>query len=249
MIKNRACTFVIGLLSGALLTTGVSVGASNFVKATLTPNTKIVVNGEQAKLNDSPISVNGKAYLPLRDVSSAMGYSVKSASGSKIELVQSETNSQSIQSTAATQSTKVDTASTTAVKQGGKTFNVDQYTKGNKLDSEKIAAAIASGELTINSQEAATGKSLLMYAIEKNDYELYKIIHKSGLNPNLQDNEGNTALHIAVLSGNNFYLGELEDMKANPTTKNKNGRMPIDEAKNSADKTFLKILMLRLGTQ
>ncbi|AUO05283.1 hypothetical protein C0638_01200 [Paenibacillus sp. lzh-N1] len=247
MIKNRAFTFVVGLGAGVILTASASVGASNFVKAKLTPDTKIVVNGQQAKLNDSPISVNGKAYLPLRDVSSAMGYSVKSASGSKIELVQDGTNSS--KSTATTQSTKVDTASTTAVKQGGKTFNVEQFLKGDKLDSEKIAAAIASGELTINSQEAATGKSLLMYAIEKNDYELYKIIHKSGLNPNLQDNEGNTALHIAVLSGNNFYLGELEDMKANPTTKNKNGRMPIDEAKNSADKTFLKILMLRLGTQ
>lgn len=44
---------------------------------------------------------------------------------------------------------------------------MDKYTKGDKLDSEKIAAAIASGELTINSQDAATGKSLLMYVVEK----------------------------------------------------------------------------------
>ncbi|MDU8675358.1 stalk domain-containing protein [Paenibacillus polymyxa] len=241
-MKRKIKTFIFGLGVGILATASVSVGASNFVKATLTPDTKIVVNGQQAKLNDSPINLDGKAYLPLRDVSSAMGYSVKSASSNKIELVQGG-GSRSTQSTATTQPTKVDATSTTAVKQGGKIFNVEQYAKGDKLDSEKIAAAIASGELTINSQDAATGKSLLMYVVEKDDYATYQTIHKNALNPNLRDNEGNTALHYAVLTERNFYLGELKGMSADPSLKNKNGLRPVDLVKNNGDKIVLETYM------
>ncbi|KOS03328.1 stalk domain-containing protein, partial [Paenibacillus polymyxa] len=114
-----------------------------YLKATLTP-TKIIVDGEQAKLSDSPINVNGKAYLPLRDTASAMGYNVASASGGKIELVKSNGTTPAPSSTpSATTTTKSESPATTAVKSGGKTFNVDQYAKGDKLDSEKIAAAIA----------------------------------------------------------------------------------------------------------
>lgn len=228
MIKNRVFTFVIGLGTGILLTASVSVGASNFVKATLL-DTKVIVNGVEAKLNDQPISVNGRSYLPVRDTASAMGYSVKSANSSKIELVEGVT-SQLIQSTAttSTQSTEANATKTTTTNKGVKTFDVNQFLKGDKLDSEKIAQAIASNELTINSQDAATGKSLLMYVVEKNDYALYQIIHKSGLNPNLQDNEGNTALHYVVKYNSSFYMGELKSMKVDPKIKNKNGQRAYD---------------------
>ncbi|MGM1020008.1 MAG: stalk domain-containing protein [Bacillota bacterium] len=240
-MKKRIPTFLAGAIFGVAVAVSGVAGASTYLKATLAP-TKIIVDGEQAKLSDSPINVNGKAYLPLRDTASAMGYNVASASGSKIELVKSNGTVPTPSSTpSAVTTTKNET--TTAVKQGGKTFNVDQYTKGDKLDGEKIAAAIASGELTINSQDAATGKSLLMYVIEKDDYATYQIIHKNGLNPNLQDNEGNTALHYAVLTERNYYLGELKDMKVDANKKNKNGEKAIDITKNSGDKDSLKVYM------
>ncbi|MEK4427840.1 stalk domain-containing protein [Paenibacillus sp. FSL M7-0802] len=239
-MKRRIPTFLLGLGVGILVTASVSVGASNFVKATLL-NTKVIVNGSEAKLNDQPISVNGRSYLPLRDTASAMGYSVASASTNKIELVQGG----DLQSSKSTTTEQTSTTKTTAVKQGGKTFNVDKYTKGDKLDSEKIAAAIASGELTINSQDAATGKSLLMYVVEKDDYALYQIIHKNALNPNLQDNEGNTALHYVVKYDNSTYMGELKSMKVDPKIKNKNGQRAYDLVtdKNSGVAISLDVYM------
>ena len=244
-MKKRIPTFLAGAIFGVAVAVSGVAGASTYLKATLTP-TKIIVDGEQAKLSDSPINVNGKAYLPLRDTASAMGYNVASASGGKIELVKSNGTVSTPSSTPSATTTTNSEPATTAVKQGGKTFNVEQYTKGDKLDSEKIAAAIASGELTINSQDAATGKSLLMYVVEKNDYATYQVIHKNALNPNLQDKEGNTALHYAVKYDNSFYYGELESMGANHSIKNKNGQRAYDLVtdKNSGVALSLKAYMM-----
>ncbi|KAF6626937.1 hypothetical protein H6F38_23045 [Paenibacillus sp. EKM208P] len=242
-MEKRVPTFLVGVIVGAAVAVSGVAGASTYLKATLTPNTKIIVNGEQAKLSDSPINVNGKAYLPLRDTASAMGYSVASASGGKIELVEGA----SATSTSTTaQPTKTDTTKVTETSKGGKTFNVDQYAKGDKLDSEKIAAAIASGVLTINSQDAATGKSLLMLVIEKDDYATYQVIHKNGLNPNLQDKEGNTALHYVVKYDNSSYMGELKSMKVDPKIKNKNGQRAYDLVtdKNSGVAVSLEVYMM-----
>ncbi|KAF6620428.1 hypothetical protein HFE03_07175 [Paenibacillus sp. EKM102P] len=227
-MKKRIPTFLAGAIFGVAVAVSGVAGASTYLKATLTP-TKIIVDGEQAKLSDSPINVNGKAYLPLRDTASAMGYNVASASGGKIELVKSNGTTPAPSSApSATTSTKIEPA-TTAVKQGGKTFSVDQYTKGDKLDSEKIAAAIASGELTINSQDE-NGDSILHWVIRKNDYATYLVIKKNALNVNILNNMGNSPLHEAILNKNNFYLGELTGItyKANAKIKNKDGQRPID---------------------
>ncbi|KAF6630490.1 hypothetical protein H6F38_13730 [Paenibacillus sp. EKM208P] len=228
-MKKRIPTFLAGAIFGVAVAVSGVAGASTYLKATLTP-TKIIVDGEQAKLSDSPINVNGKAYLPLRDTASAMGYNVASASGGKIELVKSNGTTSTPSSTpSATTTTKSETSATAAVKSGGKTFNVEQYTKGDKLDSEKIAAAIASGELTINSQDA-NGDSILHWVIRKNDYATYLVIKKNALNVNLVNSLGNSPLHESILDKNNFYLGELTGIsyKANANIKNKNGQKPID---------------------
>ncbi|MEJ3719109.1 stalk domain-containing protein [Paenibacillus polymyxa] len=241
-MKKRIPTFLAGAIFGVAVAVSGVAGASTYLKATLTP-TKIIVDGEQAKLSDSPINVNGKAYLPLRDTASAMGYNVASASGGKIELVKSNGAIPTPSSTPSATTTTKSESATTAVKQGGKTFNVEQYSKGDKLDSEKIAAAIASGELTINSQDA-NGDSILHWVIRKNDYATYLVIKKNALNVNLVNSLGNSPLHEAVLDKNSFYFGELTGgtYKAKANIKNKNGSLPIDLAeKNSSEYIGLKI--------
>ncbi|MGG1650411.1 ankyrin repeat domain-containing protein [Paenibacillus sp. NRS-1775] len=238
-MKKQIPTFLVGAIVGVAVTLSGVAGASTYLKATLTP-TKIIVDGEQAKMSDSPINVNGKAYLPLRDTASAMGYNVASASGAKIELVKSNGATPAPSSTPSATTTTKSEPATTAVKSGGKTFNVEQYTKGDKLDSEKIAAAITSGELTINSQDA-NGDSILHWVIRKNDYATYLVIKKNALNVNIQNNLGNTPLHEAVLSKNNFYIGELTNLQAKAKIKNKNGQLPLDLAeKGSGDYYSLK---------
>ncbi|WP_029518081.1 stalk domain-containing protein [Paenibacillus polymyxa] len=227
-MKKRIPTFLAGAIFGVAVAVSGVAGASTYLKATLTP-TKIIVDGEQAKLSDSPINVNGKAYLPLRDTASAMGYNVASASGGKIELVKSDRTISTPSSAPSATTTTISEPATSTVKQGGKTFNVEQYAKGDKLDSEKIAAAIASGELTINSQDA-NGDSILHWVIRKNDYATYLVIKKNALNVNIVNNLGNSPLHESILDKNNFYLGELTGItyKANANVKNKNGQRPID---------------------
>ncbi|MEE4561435.1 stalk domain-containing protein [Paenibacillus polymyxa] len=243
-MKKRIPTFLAGAIFGVAVTLSGVAGASTYLKATLL-NTKIIVDGTEAKLNDQPISVNGRSYLPVRDTASAMGYSVASASSSKIELVEGGTNTpSSASSSTTTQATKAET--TTAVKQGGKTFNVEQFLKGEKLDSEKIAVAIASGELTINSQDA-NGDSILHWVIRKNDYATYLVIKKNALNVNLVNSLGNSPLHEAVLDKNGFYIGELtgNTYRANAKVKNAEGKIPLDLVeKGSFTETELKAYML-----
>ncbi|QNR65538.1 hypothetical protein IAQ67_16785 [Paenibacillus peoriae] len=244
-MKKRIPTFLAGAIFGVAVAVSGVAGASTYLKATLTP-TKIIVDGEQAKLSDSPINVNGKAYLPLRDTASAMGYNVASASGGKIELVKSNGTTPAPSSTPSAATNTKSEPATTAVKQGGKIFNVEQYAKGDKLDSEKIAAAIASGELTINSQDA-NGDSILHWVIRKNDYATYLVIKKNALNVNIQNALGNTPLHESILDKNGFYLGELAGgtYKAKPNIKNKNGALPIDlvDQKSSQYRTLYAYMM------
>ncbi|MFT9370363.1 stalk domain-containing protein [Paenibacillus polymyxa] len=244
-MKKRIPTFLAGAIFGVAVAVSGVAGASTYLKATLTP-TKIVVNGQEAKLNDSPVNVNGKAYLPLRDTASAMGYNVASASGGKIELVKSNgTVSTTPSSTPSATTTTKSEPATSDVKQGGKTFNVDQYTKGDKLDSEKIAAAIASGELTINSQDA-NGDSILHWVIRKNDYATYLVIKKNALNVNILNNKKQSPLHEAALQNSNFYIGELESLHANPKLMDIEGKKPIEHIRvNSSNYISLEVYMMK----
>ncbi|TKH44216.1 hypothetical protein C1I60_12865 [Paenibacillus terrae] len=244
-MKKRIPTFLAGAIVGAAVVLSSVAGASTYLKATLTPNTKIVVNGEQATLSDSPINLNGKAYLPLRDTASAMGFKVASASSGKIELVKSNGTVSTPSSTPSTATSTKSEPVTTAVKQGGKTFNVDQYTKGDKLDSEKIAAAIASGELTINSQDA-NGDSILHWVIRKDDYATWLIIKKNGLNVNILNNKKQSPLHEAALQNSNFYIGELESLHANPKLMDIEGKKPIEYIRlNSSNYISLEVYMMK----
>ncbi|MGQ4679427.1 stalk domain-containing protein [Paenibacillus polymyxa] len=241
-MKKRIPTFIAGAIVGVAVTLSGIAGASTYLKATLL-NTKVIVNGTEAKLNDQPISVNGRSYLPVRDTASAMGYSVKSANSSKIELVEG-VSTLSVTPSTASQSTKVDTSSAATTNKGGRIFLVDQFKKENgKLDSEKIKAAIESGELTVNSQDS-NGDSILHWTIRLNDYATWLVIKKNGLNVNVQNNLGNTPLHETVKDKNSFYLGELKDLKASPTIKNAEGKLPIDYAEpNSGAHSSLRVYM------
>ena len=56
-------TLVIGMMLGAAT---ISAAAPSTVQAVIT-NLKIIVNGEEQKLANSPVVVNGTTYLPVRD--------------------------------------------------------------------------------------------------------------------------------------------------------------------------------------
>ncbi|WP_028588875.1 stalk domain-containing protein [Paenibacillus massiliensis] len=246
---KKLSTFIAGTVFGIVLATASVAGASTYLKATQL-TIKVYVDGKEAKLSEKPISVNGRSYLPVRDTANALGYSVASATGSKIELVQGgvSINSSSTPSTSQTTTIKNETTSTKIG--GSKVANLEQtYAKGDKLDAERISVDIASGKIDLNVQDSNSGKSLLMLVIEKDDFETYKVIRRNALNPNLQDNNGDAALHYAANFKNIFYIGALIDMNADAAIKNKNGKRPIDLLqKSNSGWPELRIYMINTGT-
>lgn len=67
-------TFVIGLIVGLLLTTGV-FASSEQIQAVFV-DFKLSINGENFNLKSTPIVYNGTSYLPVRDIGEVLGYKV-----------------------------------------------------------------------------------------------------------------------------------------------------------------------------
>lgn len=234
MRMKKIPIFVSGLLIGSLLSLGVSVGASNTLQA-ITSKVSLVVDGTKADLSTAPVNVNGKLYLPVRDTASVLGYDVGKVTSQSVELKSSDGNNTTSNASPYT----IPSKATTSIKIQDLESN---YTKGDKLDSQKIAENIANGKLTINSQDASTGDSLLHLVIRKNDYATYLIVKKNALNVNIKNSKGQTPVHEAIIQNSNFYLGELLNLNASTNIKDNDNKKPIDYAdKNSSNYQILFI--------
>ncbi|MEK4451301.1 stalk domain-containing protein [Paenibacillus sp. FSL L8-0506] len=217
-------TFMLGLVVGITLTAGSAVGAATYLKATQS-NVSLVVNGQKTSLTDKPVNVNGKLYLPVRDTAKVLGYEVNSVTSSSVSLV--ESNAASNSNTATSNSN-----SSTNNKTGDYVDNLHElYSTDGKLDAEKVKTGIASGKLTVNSQDKETKNSLLHYTVLEDNFAVYSVIKVNALNTNLQNSEGKTSLHLAVIIQNDFYFGELiTAYRADAKIKDNSGKLPIDYA-------------------
>ena len=84
-----------------------------------------------------------------------------------------------------------------------------------------------SKNIYINTQDE-NGNTLLILAIKQGLYTICKLLMKSGIDVNIQNFQGNSALHFA-LSGKNFQLAdELRKFGATENCKNKIGLTPWD---------------------
>ncbi|WP_063565480.1 stalk domain-containing protein [Paenibacillus sp. O199] len=254
---GKLSTFTLGAIVGITVTAGTAVGAAAYLKATQS-NVKIVVDGTQAKLSDSPLNVNGKLYLPVRDTANAMGYSVESVTSSQVSLKEGVSAS----STTASNGTKTDSnngssgtiVTTPSVSNNSNSTNTsskkvsnlkETYSTDGKLDADKLRTALNNGTLGVNDQDSNTGKTLLMFVIEENNYEAFKAINRNALDVNVQQNDGKTALHVSVIEQNDFYFGEVLERKPNAKIKDNNGKIAFDYAeKNSSFNMALNAYML-----
>ena len=179
----------------------------------------MIVDGTQAKLSDSPLNVNGKLYLPVRDTANALGYNVQSVTSTTVTLKEgsaSTVSSNNNTDSASSNSTKPTNSKT--VKNLKETYSTD-----DKLDASKIRVALDNKSLDLNSKDADTGNTLLHLAILENNFEAFKAIKRNALDPNIQNSQGDTPLHLAIKENSSFYLGELKDLKADANIKNNEG--------------------------
>lgn len=245
-IISKLPTFMLGAVVGVTLTAGTAVGAATYLKATQS-NVKVVVDGTQAKLSDSPLNVNGRLYLPVRDTANAMGYSVESVTSSQVSLKESATSSNTTTTTTNSSNTTPNNSTATNSTTSKKVKNLKEtYSTDGKLDAEKIRTALNNDTLDVNATDSTNGNNtLLMYVIEENNYEAFKAINRNALDVNVQRDDGKTALHIAVLEKNSFYFGEIMDKKPSVTMKDSDGKIPIDYSeKNSSFNLRLNAYML-----
>lgn len=250
-IFSKVPTFVLGAFVGVALTSATVVGAASYLKATVY-NVKIVVDGKETKLSDKPLNVNGKTYLPVRDTANALGYGVSSVSSSKIELKSgtvpnTETNTVSSSNSTGNQTGSNNNTSKPDSK-GAYVKNLKEtYSTDGKIDATKIREALNSGNLDVNSQDEENGNTLLHYVILENNFSAYTAIKRNALNPDVQNKEGQTPLHTAVIQKNRFFLGEvLDELKADTSIKDNFSKAAIDYAeKGSSEYNSLLIYTIK----
>ncbi|MGV2887918.1 stalk domain-containing protein [Paenibacillus taichungensis] len=248
---GKLSTFTLGAIVGITVTAGTAVGAASYLKATQS-NVKIVVDGTQAKLSESPLNVNGKLYLPVRDTANAMGYSVESVTSTQVSLKEgtSTSNGTNNGSTGSNDSSSGTTVTNPSTNNNNSTSKKvknlkETYSTDDKLDAEKIRTALNIGTLDVNAQDSTDGNSLLHYVVLEDNYEVFRAINRNALNPNLQNNQGQTALMLAVINDKGQLYGEIRDLKPDVTIKDKSGKQVIDYADpNSTYYSSLRAYML-----
>ena len=61
--------------------------------------------------------------------------------------------------------------------------------------------------------------------------DVVRLLLKRGVDPNIQDQYGDTPLHIAAHGGHDDVVKLLLEYGADPTVKDKDGRTPLDLAR------------------
>ena len=80
----------------------------------------------------------------------------------------------------------------------------------------------------------------LIYASRYKKKEALKVLLKSGASVDIQNNSGNTALHLAAFRGYKEIVKLLMNWGGNPCIKNKHEKTAIDEAKTEEIRELLR---------
>ncbi|XP_064077569.1 ankyrin-3-like [Macrobrachium nipponense] len=114
-----------------------------------------------------------------------------------------------------------------AARQGYLT-SVEKFLAGNPSESKQLSV------------KCLMGRTPLMEAAESGSQEICKILIGSVIDET--DNDGNTALHLAVKRGYSQVVKVLLSHGANPKCQNKAGITPIHEGANQRTKNCLELL-------
>ncbi|GMX64373.1 hypothetical protein Elgi_36420 [Paenibacillus elgii] len=222
--------FVAGVLVGAVVATaGSALAAQNETISATFAEFNILVNGKQASLSDKPVVIEGSSYLPVRAISNTLGYQVQYNGESRtISLANDGNKYLKTDDSNAQPAGKVE--ENKQVSNGNFVQDLKgKYSKEGKLNLDLIKAAIDKKEIQLNTQDEETGNSLVFYAIIENSYPVFDYLAKSGANLELQNKQGQTPLHIAVIEKSRFYMGQLtSEYRVNASIKDNDSKRPLD---------------------
>ena len=129
----------------------------------------------------------------------------------------------------------------------GRPRTANLFTAVNQLDADDIKRHIAAGE-SIDQRYAlddkgAYGTLLYLFAIAEQT-EQVNLLLKLGANPNAQDQDGETALHLAADRGDAVLAKALIAARANPNLKeNGHGMTPLHMAAARGHTELVRLLI------
>ena len=92
-------------------------------------------------------------------------------------------------------------------------------------DYSNLVAYLENGDVNVTDER---GKSLLDYAIQFHNNDIFELLLKSYINVNIKDNLGNTAIHYAVINNRLGYLKALLQVPTiDPKMKNNLDQTPL----------------------
>jgi len=110
-----------------------------------------------------------------------------------------------------------------------------------KKNLDDIVALLINNKINIDAQDMHESTALHLCA--GHNINIVKVLMAGGANVNLQDANGNTPLHYAVLNGNNETFDELMGHSVNCNLWNGNVRIPLHIALIKKKYTFVKYLL------
>ena len=99
------------------------------------------------------------------------------------------------------------------------------------------------GQRVVNTRDAATGETPLIIASKRTDLPWMGYLLQVGADPNLRDNDGNSALLYTAIAGSTEAVRQLLMFKARPDTNNGLGETALIKAVQARNVEVVKLLL------
>lgn len=221
-MKKNMITFIVGFLCATLIFSSVSVIASvrRDVTATIA-DFNFLINGEEVEVEGDVLAYDGRTHVQVRGLMEAAGYEVDYDDATRTVILNKKQQVDVNESIIHPKTSQSET---------GGLDRVIENEEGS-LDLDVIKQAIENGEIEVDSIDE-NGNTLLLLASDKiENYYVGEYLINQGANLNHQNNEGKTAVHIAVIENNQAFLRLLIESGASTIIEDNDGKKPIDYTK------------------
>ena len=112
-------------------------------------------------------------------------------------------------------------------------------------DSKKLRKSLENAqklEIDLNSK-IYRGRTLLHYAVKRNNKSIIRLLIKQGLNPNICDDDYNTPLHYAISKNNYVAVKELIKKNADLNMPGEFDQSPLHTAVLTGNLDIIKLLL------